>query len=304
MHNHHQETPLVLFVDDEQSILNAVKRLFYDEDISVITEKKPERAAEILNEKSVAVLVSDLRMPHMDGNALFDAAARISPRTVRIAFSGYADKKTILESLNKGHIWHFIEKPWNDHSFVFTIKKAIERYTITAERDHYYAALLKLNNTLEQSITEKTAELSINNKLLLTILRGNDIDAIMEISREYFSDIFGLEHFLLYIGHEDRYWNSRADHVPGWAKILTQETLSSMTACESNEGFGYPLIQNGECIGIFLGRRKSGLSAEKLWQQSETFLNIILIALEHSLVLEHTPRLIAQLDEILTASVF
>jgi response regulator RpfG family c-di-GMP phosphodiesterase len=101
----------VLFVDDEMNVLNAVQRNLRGHfDISVCDN--PKRAAEVLrSEGPFAVLVSDMRMPGMNGVELLASAREIAPDTVRVMLTGNADQRTAIEAVNKGEIFRFLNKP-------------------------------------------------------------------------------------------------------------------------------------------------------------------------------------------------
>lgn len=108
----HPDKPRVLFVDDEERILSALKLLFKQHyDVHVTTD-----AAEALvwiRETHFHVLVSDQRMPNMNGTELLSRAKQLSPNTVRILLTGYSDLAAIIGSINEGEVYRFANKPWN-----------------------------------------------------------------------------------------------------------------------------------------------------------------------------------------------
>lgn len=102
----------VLFVDDEARILRSLKMLFRGQyNIRFTTDAG--QALEILKNETVHVLVSDQRMPRMSGVQLLRAAKEISPNTMRLLLTGYADMGAIIGSVNEGEIFRYIEKPWD-----------------------------------------------------------------------------------------------------------------------------------------------------------------------------------------------
>jgi eukaryotic-like serine/threonine-protein kinase len=102
----------VLFVDDEERILSALRLLFKTQyDVHVTTDAA--EALEWLKKEHFHVLVSDQRMPNMSGTELLSKAKVIAPNTVRILLTGYSDLAAIIGSINEGEVYRFANKPWN-----------------------------------------------------------------------------------------------------------------------------------------------------------------------------------------------
>ncbi|MEW6739764.1 MAG: HD domain-containing phosphohydrolase [Nitrospirota bacterium] len=140
----------VLFVDDEANVLNSLKRLFMDSDIRIMTAMNAFEAMDILNNNSISVIVSDNRMPGMTGIELLQNAKDISPDSVRILITAYADMKSAIDAINKGEVYKFITKPWNDHDFKEIVFNALHRYDfIKSCRRADEATLLSLAQTIE-----------------------------------------------------------------------------------------------------------------------------------------------------------
>ncbi len=140
----------VLFVDDEENILNALKRLFQKTDIQVLIARSGEEALEMLRCFEVAVLVSDQLMPGMKGDELLVKARSLSPDTVRIMMTGHADLPTALQAINSGEVFRFLLKPWENRVLTGIIEEGLARHTLfrslrTAEE----STLLALAQTIE-----------------------------------------------------------------------------------------------------------------------------------------------------------
>ncbi|MDR3566032.1 MAG: HDOD domain-containing protein [Negativicutes bacterium] len=134
----------ILFVDDERSILKAIERLFFDFDCELVVAESGEEGLRLLAENSVDVVVSDMRMPGMDGHQFLRRVKALYPGTTRLILSGYADEKEIFESLIDGSNSLYLFKPWNGDE----LKKKIEQ--IFAARQIYRnPALLSIVNSLE-----------------------------------------------------------------------------------------------------------------------------------------------------------
>jgi response regulator RpfG family c-di-GMP phosphodiesterase len=148
-------TEKVLFVDDEENILHSIKRELRKR-FEVHTAASGSEALEILkNEGPFAVIVSDMRMPLMDGIQLLAAVKDQYPETVRMMLTGNADQETAIEAVNKGQIFRFLNKPCPTSTLVIAIALAQRQYRlITAEKE-------LLDKTLMGSVTVLSEILSL-----------------------------------------------------------------------------------------------------------------------------------------------
>jgi len=102
----------VLFVDDEERILRALRALFRDAD--VFTTANPREAPKLAKEHDVDVVVCDQRMPEVLGVDVLREIRQVAPRAIRILLTGYADLKAVLSSVNEGEVYRFVNKPWDN----------------------------------------------------------------------------------------------------------------------------------------------------------------------------------------------
>ncbi|MDR3588874.1 MAG: HDOD domain-containing protein [Negativicutes bacterium] len=134
----------ILFVDDERPILRSIERLFSDVDCEFLTAESGEEGLRLLADQPVDVVVSDMRMPGMDGHQFLQKVKDLYPGTTRLILSGYADERIIFASLIDGSSSLYLFKPWNGAEF----KKKIEQ--IFAARQLYHnPAILTIINKLE-----------------------------------------------------------------------------------------------------------------------------------------------------------
>jgi two-component system NtrC family sensor kinase len=130
----------LLFVDDEPGILQSIERLFLDAGYTIVTAPSGREGLSILEAgPPVHVVVSDYRMPVMNGVEFLRAVARKWPDTVRIVLSGYADTPSVIGAINEGGIYKFISKPWNDDELRIAVANAATLYFL----QHRIAELLK-----------------------------------------------------------------------------------------------------------------------------------------------------------------
>lgn len=118
------EKKTLLFVDDEPDILLALKALFRQR-YEVYTADNGAAAIDLLRRQRIDVLICDQRMPGMTGIAVLREALEFSPKTVRLLLTGYADQQAVLDSVNIGEVFRFLQKPWQSEELRQTIADAV-----------------------------------------------------------------------------------------------------------------------------------------------------------------------------------
>ncbi|MDI6750182.1 MAG: EAL domain-containing protein [Rhodocyclaceae bacterium] len=114
----------LLLLDDEPNILNALRRLLRREGYRILATTSPQEAFELLAQHRVQVIISDQRMPEMSGTEFLSRVKQIYPDTVRIVLSGYTDLQSITEAINRGAIYRFLVKPWDDEELRQQVREA------------------------------------------------------------------------------------------------------------------------------------------------------------------------------------
>ncbi len=117
----------VLIVDDEPLVLSSLKNLL-ELDFIVHTAESGKKALEILATNPIKVIMSDQRMPEMMGHEILREAKRISPNTIRILLTGYSDLESIIQSVNAGEIFRYINKPWKAETILSVFKLGAQIY--------------------------------------------------------------------------------------------------------------------------------------------------------------------------------
>ncbi len=207
----YDETIRILCVDDEGNVLKSLKRVFLDDDYEILTASSGEEGIEILkNKQPVQVVISDYRMPGMDGVEFLRTVYDNWPDTVRIVLSGYADTGSVVEAINEGQIYKFIPKPWNDDDLRVTVTNALEKYflqkhnrKLAKELKEKNMQLQEINRNLEKLVEERTEELVFKNMVMeraQNILNalpvgvaGIDPSGLIVQANKRFADLMGLK---------------------------------------------------------------------------------------------------------------
>jgi ActR/RegA family two-component response regulator len=119
-----QETRTLLLVDDEENILRALKRVLRSDGYRILTATSAHEGMEVLRQNDVQVIVSDQRMPNVCGTEFLSNVKKMYPDTVRIMLSGYSDAVAVTDAINRGTIYKFLTKPWNDEDIRQQISSA------------------------------------------------------------------------------------------------------------------------------------------------------------------------------------
>ena len=142
----------LLLVDDEENIVRSLVRLLRRDGYTIHTANSGKEGLELLKHESVGVILSDQRMPEMCGVEFLSKAKELCPDTIRMVLSGYTDLNSVTDAINRGAIYKFLTKPWDDDLIRENINQAFQQYELVSEN-------LRLNSELKTS-NQELAELS------------------------------------------------------------------------------------------------------------------------------------------------
>ncbi|MBG7621398.1 response regulator [Herbaspirillum sp. AP02] len=158
--------PCILLVDDEQSILSALKRSFRPQGYQLLTATSAEAALEMMAAAEVDLVISDMRMPGMSGAQFLAQVRRQWPATTRILLTGYSEIGSTISAINDGGIHHYLSKPWDDRELLMIVAHALQeqqlrKQKMTLERKVHEQnlQLADFNRQLERQVQARTEEL-------------------------------------------------------------------------------------------------------------------------------------------------
>jgi adenylate cyclase len=160
------EVPVLLLVDDEPSILSALRRVLRTRRYDVLTAESAATALELLASTEVDLIISDMRMPIMSGAEFLARAQMLYPDTMRILLTGYSEIDSVVQAINEGGVYRYLSKPWNDQDLLLTVAQALEQrhlrketVRLTALTQKQNEQLREFNTSLETQVQARTEEI-------------------------------------------------------------------------------------------------------------------------------------------------
>jgi len=144
----------VLYVDDEENNLISFKATFRIK-YQVFTAISAAEAVKILDSNDIQIIITDQRMPEITGVEFLESILEKHPEPMRILLTGYADMNAKIDAVNKGKIFHYLSKPWNEEELDMTIQRAFAVYKEHKEEQEMNEKLSISNDQLEFLLRQK-----------------------------------------------------------------------------------------------------------------------------------------------------
>lgn len=194
----------LLVIDDEPSILSSLRRQFR-RNYHVHIANSAQEGLEVMKKHPIQVIISDQRMPGMNGGEFFDKVKHEYPDATRLLLTGYADIQAVIEAINDGNIFRYITKPWDPVELDTIVREAFGRHNLIVQNKDLVKQLQDANQDLEKRVEARTAELTKLNKqkdhmigIVAHDLRGplGTIKMCHDIIREDATDVATRKEFL------------------------------------------------------------------------------------------------------------
>jgi response regulator RpfG family c-di-GMP phosphodiesterase len=144
----------ILYIDDEVHNLTAFKANFRKH-YNIFIAESAEEGKKILKENKIHVIISDQRMPNMTGVEFLASILKEFPDPIRILLTGYTDIETVIEAINKGHVYKYITKPFVEAELKITIDNALEVYFLREQNKALMEQVLLINEQLEFMLRQR-----------------------------------------------------------------------------------------------------------------------------------------------------
>lgn len=149
----------VLFIDDDHRVLDALRRALRAEPLNIFRAENGVAALEILARHPIQVVMTDIRMPNMDGLSLLKTVARDYPDTIRLVLSGNVCIDVVIQAIKDGSIYRYVLKPWENEDLKITIRQALSVWYLEVERRQMLNLLHQQNEQLEAHVAQRTQQL-------------------------------------------------------------------------------------------------------------------------------------------------
>lgn len=192
-----RRVPVVLTVDDEPSVLSALRRLFRPQGWRLLQATSGAQGLELMAQETPDLILSDMRMPEMNGAQFLERALPLAPHAGRVLLTGYADIGTTIAAINNGEIHRYVSKPWDDQALLLMLRELLEHCALKRQNAELLALterqnklLQEANHTLEARVQARTAELGQINAMLEASYQ--ELDESFLLAVKVFSNLLGL----------------------------------------------------------------------------------------------------------------
>lgn len=296
----------VLFVDDEQNVLSSIKRMLFDETYERFFASGGEEALALLSTTPVSVIISDMRMPFMDGVVFLEKSRAIVPDAIRIILSGQAELGSVMQAINRGGIWRFISKPWNDSDLKCTIRNALDLYKVQQERlallielERKNRELQTLNEELELRVQQRTHLIEAQKQLLRQMVDGMDLPSFAAASCKIISELVSSEHIALLhsVGAQSIVYFRDAPSESEKQSLVS--TLLSGKRTDSSSYVAVPVVHSATMLGAVGVGFNNDITSKKTDEILTSIVPIISLALGQFKMITDAPGLMNDLDDLI-----
>lgn len=172
----------VLYVDDERNNLQAFKALFR-KDYDILLAESAEEGLKVLEKEVIHVIICDQRMPGMTGVEFFESILEKFPYPIRILLTGYTDIQAVIEAINRGQIYRFIDKPWDQQVIAVAIQNAYEIYHTRFLLREQNMQLKKAYNELDKFVYSASHDLRAPLASILGLIKVMKLEEVDKENR-------------------------------------------------------------------------------------------------------------------------
>lgn len=183
----------VLIVDDEVNVLSSLERTLRNEEYAVLTASSATEALDILQAKSVDLIISDLGMPEMNGLELLKMVKERYPAVARIVLTGQSDTPTVVRAINEGEVCRFFTKPWDNEELKVSIRQTLKHFDFLRAA-HKMMCRLKEQDRLLQDLERCHPGITQDAAEDVFVLSDEYFsESIEDDMNKYFADTLGMQ---------------------------------------------------------------------------------------------------------------
>jgi DNA-binding NtrC family response regulator len=174
----------IQLLDDEPQILKALQRVLRGHEWEVHPFTDVQEALDALTEHEYAVIVSDYKMPHLDGVTYLQFAKQRQPHAMRLLLTGHGDRQSMMQAINQAEIYRFISKPWEDYEIEAALRSAIDLYMLRVENQRLIDQVRQQQSTLDRQ-QEELLRLEREHPGLTRVKRDEDGAIVLDDTDEF-----------------------------------------------------------------------------------------------------------------------
>ncbi len=279
----------ILIVDDEECILNSLYRCLR-RDFNVLMADSGEEGLEVLAEnEDIALILSDVKMPGMDGIKFLGKANDVSPLSVKMILSGYAELDLVMDAINGGHVWRYMTKPWSQDDLLMAINNALEHYEVKREKQLLVLELEQKNRQLSQwnSMLEKKVEAHVRMKekkieLLMLLLDNPSEEEYMKKIIPMFSTVLQTSKVSIQSIINDKMYG---DCMPSECDLQVEcrqnmdKAINEKRVIVTDDICTIPIYSEDTIYGVLIAN-KPAVNIETAAQDIDTLTSILKIAMQ------------------------
>jgi len=192
---------ILLIVDDEPNIIKSIKRSLNSEEMEILSATCGQEAMAVITSKHVGVVLSDQKMPEMDGVSLLSKVRDYDPDIVRLLLTGYASVDSAMDAIKRSQIFEYLTKPWDPDALKGTLHRAFKHHFLIKENHRLQSLTIEQNNqlrhmndALDRRVKQRTRQLAgaVREGILMLALAaesrdkvtGDHIQRIQELTRQ------------------------------------------------------------------------------------------------------------------------
>ena len=286
----------ILLIDDEECILNSLYRCLR-KDYNVVMAESGEKALEIIQENmDIALILSDVKMPGMDGITFLAKAHEITPMSVKMVLSGYAELDLVMDAINGGHVWRYMTKPWSQDDLLLAINNALEYFEIKQEKQLLVLELEQKNRQLEQwnSMLEKKVDAHVRMKekkidLLMLLLNNPEEEEYIQKILPMFGTVLQTTKVCIKSIINDKIYGeciaAECDQYVDCCGNIDKAVDRKQTIITDQFNF-IPIYNEDRVYGVIIAKNPA-VSIQTVEQDVETLTSILKIAMQRESEKKH-----------------
>ncbi|MGL1900863.1 MAG: response regulator [Fibrobacterales bacterium] len=297
----------VLFVDDEQSVLNALERTLELTNYVGTFCTSTAEALQYLKNEPFGLVISDMRMPEMDGVTFIVEAHTINPLAIKLVLSGYSDVESITQAINEGHVWRYLSKDLKKEELLLNLNNAWELYEersgraqLLEELNRKNQELENMNNVLEAKVAERTWELNERSEILSELLEGGAVEELLQRITTLATKMFHIDEIYVSVPFLNKTFSSINTESSVILDTLAKNAFVNQKVSVDGAVAAIPLEKSGKQLGVLVVNNKDHIPVTNIQEKFARIATLISLVLYQQKVIVDTPETLKNIDTILS----